>query len=189
VRLFIGIEIDDAVRARAAAIAASAGLLLDAALTIRWVPPENFHLTVWFLGEVVEPRAAAILQALDRPFETPAFDLHIARLGAFPPSGVPRVLWLGVEEGQEPLARIHSEIAARLQPLGIAPERESFSAHLTLGRVKAARRSIRPRDLRDRWRGLPADAGVCRIGGVTLFRSVPSSKGSAYEALLRVPLK
>ena len=188
-RLFIGIELDDAVRSRAAQIVASAGALLDPALAVRWVPRENLHITVWFLGEVAEPRMASVLRALDPPFDIPAFDLHVAGFGAFPGAGLPRVLWLGVQEGQLPLGSLYADIAGRLHPLGIAPEARPFSAHLTVGRVKGARRPVRPRDVRALWRGLPADAGVCRIGAVTLFHSRLSPKGSAYDPLLRVPLK
>ena len=91
---------------------------------------------------VAETRAAAVLAALDRPFPFPSFSLGLGGLGAFPSSGMPRVVWLGVRDGTDSIANIHGEIAARLQPLGFAAERRPFSAHLTIGRVKSARAGV-----------------------------------------------
>jgi 2'-5' RNA ligase len=189
VRLFVGIEVDDAVRASAAAIARPAATVLAPYLAIRWVAAENLHLTLWFLGEVPEPRATAVLNGVGPFFDVSPFDLHIGGFGAFPPSGLPRVLWLGVQQGQHSLAELHRALVPRLQPLGFEPERRPFSAHLTLGRVKAARGVARPREVRALWRDLPADAGVCRIEWITVFRSTLSSKGAVYEPLVRVPLR
>jgi 2'-5' RNA ligase len=99
------------------------------------------------------------------------------------------VVWLGIRDGAESLANIHTELAARLHPLGFAAERRPFSAHLTIGRVKSARAGLRPRDIRRQWNDFPAEAGECRLRAVTLFRSRLSPRGAAYEALVRVPLQ
>jgi 2'-5' RNA ligase len=188
-RLFVGLEIDEAVRGRAAAIADAAAQVLSDWLVVRWVPPENLHLTLWFLGEVAEIRAAAVLAALDKGFPFPSFSLGLGGLGAFPSSGIPRVVWLGVRDGTDSIANIHGEIAARFQPLGFAAERRPFSAHLTIGRVKSARAGVSSRDIRPQWSVVPAEAGECRIEAVTLFRSRLSPRGAAYEPLVRVPLQ
>jgi 2'-5' RNA ligase len=188
-RLFVGVEIDDVVRRRAAALADAAERLLSDMLVVRWIAPENLHITLWFLGEVADNRFPALSAALDRPFALPSFNLRFGGPGAFPPSGVPRVLWLGIEDGAESLANIHTELAARLQPLGFLPERRPFSAHLTIGRVKSTSPGVRPRDIRRQWTELPAEAGECLIQAVTLFRSRLSPRGAAYEPLVRVPLQ
>lgn len=190
-RLFVAAEPSDQVRSAAEA---SAQRLRDrlaitkAAGGIRWVPVTNMHLTVWFLGEVSDVRASAVLDALRPPLQTPAFDLHIAGFGAFPPSGPPRVLWMGVTRGLADLARAHDEVGARLQPWGFPPEGRAYSAHLTIARVKepphgAARAAIRQAIAHE-----PADAGSCRIEALTVFRSRTSPHGAIYEPLLRVPL-
>jgi 2'-5' RNA ligase len=188
VRLFAGIEIDDIVRARAARITESARAALDRALSIRWVPPQNLHITLWFFGEVPERGAADILNAIDDPFLASSFDLHVAGLGAFPQSGIPRALWLGVKTGGDSLTRLHAELATRLRPLGLEPEGRPLSPHMTLARVKGVLSGARPPEVRALWRDLPADAGSCRVNALTLFRSRLSPKGAAYEPLVRVPL-
>jgi RNA 2',3'-cyclic 3'-phosphodiesterase len=189
VRLFIGVELDDGVRDSAAAIANSLRRHLGRRVDARWIPVSNLHITLWFIGNVPDDRTDAILRSLDRPFTIPVFDIHIAGLGAFPPSGAPRVFWLGVQSGAEHLAGLHGALSARLLPVGIEPERRAYSAHLTIARVKGVRGGETLTDVRASLRQVPADAGACRVAGITVFRSHLSPKGATYEALLRVPLQ
>ena len=190
-RLFVAAEPSERVRSAADASVRRLRDRLEraeAAAGIRWVPAANMHLTVWFLGEVSDARASAVLEALRPPLQTSAFDLHVAGFGAFPPSGPPRVLWMGVTRGLEDLARAHEEVGLRLQPWGFPPEGRAYSAHLTIARVKdpphgAARAAIRQAIAHE-----PADAGSCPISELTVFRSRTSPKGATYEVLLRVPL-
>lgn len=184
-RLFIGIELDEPVRLRAAEISDALRESLGRRATARWMAPGNLHITLWFIGEVDDDRAAAIARAFERPFGIQCFDIVLAGLGAFPPHGAPRVFWIGVAEGQEPLVALHRELATRLHPLGFEPERRPYSAHLTIARVK----DVHARDIRNTLRVMPADAGRCRIEAVTLFRSRLSPKGATYEPLLRVALE
>ena len=198
-RIFIGVELDDAVRDSAAAIANSLRRQLGRRVDARWIPASNLHITLWFIGNVADDRTGEILRGMDRPFTIPVFDAHIAGLGAFPPSGAPRVFWLGVQSGAEQLASLHvtlldkmgvpAGLSARLLPLGFEPERRAYSAHLTIARVKAVRGGTADADLRASLRVVAADAGTCRITAVTVFRSHLSPKGARYEALLRVPLQ
>ena len=155
---------------------------------VRWIPAANLHLTIWFLGEVPEPLAANVLETLTPPLELPSFRLALAGLGTFPPSGSPRVLWLGVDEGMDALSRAHALVGDRLRPLGFAPERRTYSAHLTLARVntplpQSSRRTVREVLARQR-----ANAGACRVDALTVFRSRTAPAGAVYEPLLRVPL-
>ena len=186
-RIFIGIELDDAVRESAAAIAASLRGHLGPRLAARWIPADNLHITLWFVGEVAEDRAEEILRAVRQPLGGGSFDIQITGAGAFPSSGAPRIFWLGVTSGAERLARLHAEIAGRLRRLGLEPERRPYSAHLTIARIK----EMRGRDYHRicaALRTIAADAGTSRVRAVTVFRSRLSPKGATYEALVRVPL-
>ena len=190
-RLFVAADPSDAVRTSAAASSARLRERLEkagAAAGLRWVPSENLHLTVWFLGEVSDPRAAAILDALRPPLEAPAFDLEIGGFGAFPPSGPPRVLWIGLTRGREPLERAHDEVGARLQPWGFAPEARAYSAHLTIARIKDPPHGAARAALRQAVAQVPAGPAACRIDRLTVYRSRTSPRGAVYERLLRVPL-
>ena len=190
-RLFVAAEPSETVRHAVA----DAGRRLRAALGakgidhgIRWVPEENLHLTVWFLGEVSDQRATAVLDVLRAPLEVPAFTLHAAGLGAFPPSGSPRVFWMGVPRGQAELSLLHDEVGARLSPWGFAAEGRSYSAHFTLARVKEPLQSAARAAIRQLLRDTHADAASCRIDALTVFRSRTLPTGSVYESLQRVPL-
>src|SRR5688572_12842261 len=134
-RLFVAAEPSAEVTAAAAACVERLRERLElagCATGLRWIPSANLHLTVWFLGEVSDPRAAAVLDALRPPLDLAPFDFHIAGFGAFPPSGPPRILWMGLTTGLEELAQAHDQVGARLQPWGFPPEGRAYSAHLTI---------------------------------------------------------
>jgi len=189
-RLFVGVDLDVRMKAAAGDVAGRLRQrLLRAApgLVARWVPVDNLHITLWFIGEVPDERAAAIADVLQAPFDTPAFDLRAAGCGAFPPSGPPRVFWIGIAAGQASMQALYREVGARLAPLGFEPERRAYTAHLTIARVKDPGRGT-TKAIRESLAALPADCGECRVEAVTLFRSRLSPRGAAYEPLLRVPL-
>jgi 2'-5' RNA ligase len=183
-RLFVAVELSEAVREAAARVARELAEAFGpgAKRAVSWVAPANMHLTVRFLGET-DPRAAEdLVRRMAAPFETPAFRLAIGGLGAFPRSGPPRVIWAGLTEGAESLSHVHDEIEARLEGLDVEREERPFRAHLTLGRVKAppgaaARQAIA---------SIRGDAiSACDIREATLFESRLSPHGAIYTALAR----
>ncbi len=187
-RLFVAVELSEAVREGAARVARELAEAFGpgAKRAVSWVTPANMHLTVRFLGET-DPRAAEdLVRRMAASFETPAFRLALGGLGAFPRSGPPRVIWLGLTEGAESLLRVHDEIEGRLEGLDVEPEDRAFRAHLTLGRVKAppgpaARQAIA---------SIRTDGiGSCDIQEVTLFESRLSPRGAIYTALARGRLR
>lgn len=190
VRLFVGIELDDAVTTAAAAVALELKARLDTrapGFFARWIDRANLHITLWFIGEVAEERAAEISGALRRPFEVAPFSLALVGCGAFPPSGAPRVLWIGTTTGTEAMRELYGRIEHRLVPLGFAAERRLYTPHLTIARVKDPGRTP-GRVIRDTIAAVPAACGESAVNAVTLFRSRLSPRGAAYEPLLRVPL-
>jgi RNA 2',3'-cyclic 3'-phosphodiesterase len=189
-RLFIGIELPDVLKNAVAAVASRlrediASAAPDA--QIRWVPPPNLHITVWFLGEVREPRVEPLFASLTTPLDARSFTLRIGGGGAFPQSGAPRAIWLGLTAGREGLVAVSEQLGGRLVPLGFAPEARPYSPHLTIARVKEAR----PRDaraLRGPLGEVSADVGACEVECATLFVSRPTRSGAEYEPLSRVQL-
>ena len=189
-RLFIGIELPDALRNSAAAAANRVRERVERSAPsakVRWIPASNLHITIWFLGEVREPRVESLLASLKKPLEVRPFTLLVGGAGAFPPSGAPRAIWLGVTGGREGLVAIHERLGSRLAPLGFEPETRQFSPHLTIARVKELRvpdRSIMRHVLRED----PGSVGGCEVVSATLFVSRPTSFGSQYETLSPVLL-
>jgi len=189
-RLFIGIELSSSVRAGVAGVSNKCRHQIERAApgaVLRWVDPDNLHITIWFLGEVDDERAAKLKEVLLEPFRTAAFRVELKGLGAFPPTGSPRAIWMGVK-GHDAPVQVHQELSERLSSLGFEPERRAYSPHVTLARVKdlrrsdvAAVRSILGRSV--------ASAERLEVPAITLFRSRLSPTGSQYESLLRVPLR
>ena len=105
---------------------------------IRWVRPENLHLTVEFFGETSEERIPALMDALTAAAAAvPAFMLSFGELGVFGGARHPRVIWLGVESGG--LFALHDQVANALRVCGWQPDPRTFSPHLTLGRITRLR--------------------------------------------------
>jgi hypothetical protein len=132
----------------------------------RWIPAANLHITLWFIGEVEDHRSEDLLRILNRPFDEPAFDIDVSGLGMFPPSGAPRVIWLGVRSGGESPARMPSELAVSLV-VRLRAERRRI-LHLTIAREDVSRAIGYP-PFGNGENG-PA-AGRCH-GRITVFRAV-----------------
>jgi 2'-5' RNA ligase len=129
IRLFAALALPDAVRERLALVR---GPLPGA----RWVPPENMHLTLRFIGEVEPPMAADIDTALGR-IEAPAFELSLTEPGSFGSRGRVRALWAGVKKTDD-LMRLQAKIEVACVRVGLEPERRRYHPHVTLARCKNA---------------------------------------------------
>lgn len=189
-RLFVAAELPAPLRRSVSACARRVReRLADAGVEtgLRWIPPENLHLTIWFIGELSEPRATAVLDALTPPLPMPPFEVAIEAFGAFPPAGAPRVLWMGVSRGRDELARAHDLVGARLLPWGFPPEGRAYSAHLTIARVKEAHGRAR-QAIRQAVAHEGCAAGTAAVTELVVFRSRTAPAGAVYEPLLRVPL-
>jgi 2'-5' RNA ligase len=190
-RIFIGLDLPDAVREGAARAAGEMRACLGRGafgLSLRWVDPSAYHLTLWFIGETDDARVAAVRTALTMPWRAPAFALKLGAAGAFPERGLPRILWLGVRDGGAACAAVYRELEGRMTALGFTPERREYTAHLTVARVKdAPRRHVA--GLRRCLDAVAAVDGAGIVDRVTLFRSHAGPAGSRYEPLLHVPLR
>ena len=104
---------------------------------VRWVAPENMHLTLRFLGDTPEDKLTIISAELDtitKDFQP--FSLYLDQLGCFPNRKRPRVIWAGLSGDLKTLNALQSRIEKVVQSLGWEGENRPFRAHLTIGRVK-----------------------------------------------------
>ena len=100
----------------------------------RWVPLEQLHLTLRFIGDVDDTMFAAIKGAL-AVVKSPPFDIALKGVGHFPPGKRARVLWVGMERN-ETLTRLAQEVELALETAGVSPEERPFSPHITLARFR-----------------------------------------------------
>lgn len=153
-------------------------------LPVKWVAPENVHLTLKFLGQVADGREAEIIGALAPAVRgTRTITLMVRGAGAFPHARAPRVVWAGVEP--DPAIEILADRIERgCAPLGFPTEGRPFRPHLTLGR---AQRDARARDwagVAELLDGITVDAAAV-LEGVDLVRSELRRGGSVYHRVHR----
>ena len=99
----------------------------------RWVPPEQMHLTLRFIGEVDGGVFRDIKEGL-AGITAPVFSLQIKGLGFFPPRKTPRVLWAGIAPVEE-VSGLRNRIENLLVGMGLEPEGRKYSPHITLARL------------------------------------------------------
>jgi len=126
--------------------------------------------------------------ALAPPLDLAPFDVELGGCGVFPPSGPPRVIYIGLAQGLPSLAAMHEEFNRRLRPFGFEPEDRPFSAHLTLARIKDAPKGAGA-PLREALRHIQPSGARAHVTSATVFQSHLSPKGPRYEALLHVPCR
>jgi 2'-5' RNA ligase len=145
--------------------------------------PENWHLTLRFLGEINKSQYDCVLSTLKKESLGECFDLVFGGLGAFPRPSKAAVLWVGVNLGSQQLCRITESLERALNSAGMPPADKPFSPHLTLSRIRP------PQRLDD----LIQMAGVfgmqMNVREVILYRSQLTSSGAHYEPLERFLLQ
>ncbi len=189
VRAFIAIELGAELKRSLESVQIK---LRDApsARRVRWVSPENMHLTLKFLGNIDAARIPDFSAALNRVAAQYApFELTAHALGCFPNTRRPNVVWVGLEGNLIALTKLANDIDVACTALGVAPEERAFSPHLTLGRVS---REASPAD-RDAIGGaierFPRnDFGSIHADKVHLIRSDLRPGGPIYTILETAPL-
>lgn len=132
-RLFIGLKLPQKQKAR---IHRATRPLREGDLPVRWVEPDNLHVTLKFLGEVRKDLIPAIEGALGRvTTATRAFTANVGGFGAFPTVRRPRVIWVGVEATAE-LRCLKQDLEWAFGDIGFEVETRAFHPHVTLGRAR-----------------------------------------------------
>ena len=183
-RVFVAVDVGDAVRREAARAIAYLSAQLEAskkAPKVTWVKPDAMHVTIKFLGEVAESDLDRLAALLAPPMPVAPFEILWRGIGAFPSTRHPRALWLGVISGGAPLARLEAEVTRRLAGSGMVElDDRALLPHLTLGRVKMAGEGVDwPRMLK------AAEVRHARslVSRVTLYRSRLSQWGPNYTEI------
>jgi RNA 2',3'-cyclic 3'-phosphodiesterase len=177
-RLFAGVSVPPEVgQAIGVVTAAGTRLLPDA----RWSPPEDWHVTLMFLGDVALARVVEISVRLRRIAErTSGFETAIGGMGGFPSAARARVVWIGLDDPDDGWSGLASGVREALAGV-VLPAPQAFVPHITLAR--SAQPIALPRSLVERVVGPVGFA----VTGFSLFRSHPDSSGARYEILERYP--
>ncbi|MCF1505358.1 MULTISPECIES: RNA 2',3'-cyclic phosphodiesterase [Afifella] len=116
-------------------IAFSLSLLRGGLPGARWIDPENYHITLRFIGDVDHRTANEVAGTLAQ-VSRQGFELSLSGLGTFG-GRKPHSVWAGVSAGDK-LRELQADLERRLQRLGLDPDRRKFSPHVTLARLKTA---------------------------------------------------
>lgn len=151
----------------------------------RWVPAENLHLTLRFIGEVDGGQAQDIDAAL-MGVDGRSFELRLAGLGHFGEGAKTRSLYAAVAP-TEPLSRLQQKVDQALQRVGLAPEGRKFKPHVTLARFRSGAASM-PHLERFLVEHSLFRAGPFPVSEFSLFQSFLSGEGSIYREEATYPL-
>jgi RNA 2',3'-cyclic 3'-phosphodiesterase len=170
-RLFVGLQLPSSCKALLAA--------LDPDLPgLRWVPEEQFHLTLSFLGEVEASAEERLRQALGE-VRVPAFFLPLRGVGVFHSREWPSVVWVGVGKGHPHLFALHRRIQDAILSVGLEADLKAFHPHVTIGRAKGISRQALQPFLRSH---AETEFALVKMNGFELYSSALTS-GSAIHRL------
>jgi len=188
VRLFIAVTVPEEVKASAQRAQDELRRALPAA-SVRWSKPDQFHLTLRFLGNVEAAQLPA-LQAAAREMcgRFAPLRMRAERLGCFPLRGIPRVIWAGVRDEGDRLPELQQAIQRASAPFTSEPAEERFTGHVTLGRIKAIRRG----EAEELTKAIASMAentfGRWTASAVEFMRSELSPAGACHSTLATLPL-
>jgi RNA 2',3'-cyclic 3'-phosphodiesterase len=183
-RLFLAIDPSERVRSELGAMVA---LFRKHDADVKWVEPQQFHLTLKFLPEVDDARLDALRRAV-APIAASSrrFALRLASLGGFPDLQRPKILWVGADEGKDEVQKLAGAIDLNLESEGFARELRAFSVHLTLGRVRS------PRNLKAllgelKWMPF-SSAHRFDVDQLRLYKSTLTDQKAVHEVVETFPL-
>ncbi len=134
-RTFIAVPLEERVRGKVVALQEE---LAQAGTEVKWVEPENLHVTLLFLGEVNLRDSVEVCRAVRGvTAELSPFAMEVSGVGCFPNLRRPRTIWAGVAGGQDELVQLHDLVENELLQLGgYRREERGYTPHITLGRIK-----------------------------------------------------
>jgi len=187
-RAFIAVEIPPGIHQAIENQTALIRAALDASL-VRWVPSENIHLTLKFLGDVSPANVELLEQMLSvEVSHHRTFEMKFGGLGAFPNPKRPRVIWIGIQ-APAGLEALQHGIEAATATLGYPDEQRPFSPHLTIGRVKQNINTAGMQQIRTVLEKAEVGSlGISRVSAVHLFKSDLKPTGAVYTRLFSAPL-
>jgi len=184
IRAFIAIQIEDTIKGPLGDLIKT---LKHSGADIKWVRPENLHLTLKFLGNIDREQVTAISDHLDAAGNGHVpFSFSLIGTGAFPDLRRPRVIWTGLR-GYEPILKIFKDIDTLMEREGFPREKRPFSPHITLGRVRSLQGIDKLLEELVKYKG--AGFGTQTVDSLHLMKSVLKPGGPEYSLLHAAPLR
>jgi 2'-5' RNA ligase len=173
-RLFVGLWLAAAMRREVTEWMRLAG---RQSAGFRWTPPENLHFTLKFYGDVPAGAIDRLTRALsDAAHGQKVFRLRLGSPDSFPDRKRPRIVWLGVSQGETQLRTLAGAVEARSVQAGFGAARQGFQPHLTLARAAADSEPflVTPEI---------TFASETEVGSFSLIESTLQSSGPIYRSI------
>ncbi len=177
-RLFMGLFLTDDVREFVSAIAAALEREVEG---VRWVPPDNLHVTLKFLGSCDTAQVKRLVEVMGTAAAHLPLTLGIGHVGAFPSLASARVVWVGAHDLEDRVQKVYNVLDRGVARCGIPREKRPYRPHITIGRARKKPACVVP-SLAD---GFDSEMKL-EVGDIVLFESVLKSSGSEYKVLERV---
>ena len=175
VRLFIGIPIPTEIKTQISGVVRE---MKSANANVRWEQIDKLHITMKFLGDTLDHQVPSIVTALESlATNVPAFRVTYSGVGCFPNKREPRIVWVGVDEGDAVLVPLAESIDALMTTFGFEKEQKRFHPHFTIGRVKSQHNM---RDLLRTMESITFVSHPTTISELALVKSELKSSGSVH---------
>ncbi len=178
IRAFVAVEIPPQAVARLDPLLAD---LASLGRELKVVKRENLHFTLKFLGNIGSDMIGPVGECMRSVSGLLGFEMTIGGFGAFPNSRRPRVLWIGVKDGQDRMVQLAEGLDAALSELGFERER-SHVPHLTLARNRSRRQSPGISSFIESMGDI--EIGTTTVDAIKLKKSVLTPRGPIYSDVL-----
>lgn len=183
-RLFVAFDIPESLKR---SIEKGLQKLRTALPEVRWIPRNNWHATLKFLGEVPDERLPEVEAAVSSYLaDFPPATSHLTEMGAFPSADKARVLWVGLRDDSGALAGLAASLDKGLGALGFRSESRPLHPHITVARIKLP---VSVRHLFEQAGPYDFDESPFDVTHATLYRSRLNRMGAEYQAMSSFPAK
>ena len=180
-RVFIGIPIGHIIKSILPSLKSTIPSSRD---IIRWVPPENIHLTLSFLGNIYDKEIPNIVQSLENCITSKYFKIKIESTGVFPSANFPKILWIGIGKGADDLTSLQQDIEISVSKFKGIYRKEKFMPHITIARIRRSRCKIDVLPfLNTVYSPIELD-----INSICFYESILLPEGAQYMVLTEFPL-
>ena len=180
-RVFIGIPIGHKIKSILPSLKST---VHSSTNIIKWIPPENIHLTLSFLGNISDKDIPNIVQSLENCITSKYFKIKIESTGVFPSANFPKILWIGIGKGADELTLLQKEIERSVRKFKEISKKEKFKPHITIARIRRSRLKIDVLPfLNTVYSPIELD-----INSICLYESILLPKGAQYTVLTEFPL-
>jgi 2'-5' RNA ligase len=187
-RAFIGLNLPNETTLKLSALQ---DILKETDAKVNWIKPVNLHITLKFLGEIgPEQLESAKIAVKNTADHFSCFTATLAELAVFPDTREPRIIWVGLGQGNDQIKQLAAALETALSGFGITQENRSFLTHITIGRVRSGANLKVLFEKISACRTYCADTPVhFKIDKIALFESKLTSGGPVYEKLAEENLK